>query len=102
MDVGAHVGGGVTGILERLVPLVPGSASNGDLDSQKSVNTGVVPKSCCLDAGGGVPGGINLPLHVGGIFRVRAVPGAEIYHSGKKVNTEIFFVRLVRSAGDSN
>ena len=53
--------------------------------------------------GGGVgleagEGATDTPLQDGGVFRVRAVPGAEIYHLEKKVNTESFFVRLVRSA----
>ena len=64
----------------------------------KSVNTHEDHQVC-----GGVQqevgrGATDPPLQDGGVFRVRAVPGAEIYHLEKKVNTESFFVRLVRSA----
>ena len=43
-------------------------------------------------------GVVTSALSNGDVFSVRAVPGAEIYHLEKKVNTESFFVRLVRSA----
>ena len=67
------------------------------MDNRKSVNTGTKDQA----GAGGLPedgrGAIDAPLHDGTILGTRAVPGAEVYHLEKKVNTESFFVRLFRS-----
>ena len=47
---------------------------------------------------GATTGVSNSANSVGGVRQYQAVPGAEIYHFKKKVNTESFFVRFVRSA----
>ena len=67
------------------------------MGAQKSTNNQgaqEVDADCPQGVGGG---GADLAEFNGVIFSSGAVPGAEIYHFKKKVNTESFFVRLVRS-----
>ena len=76
----------------------PGSAGSRDGRSSEINKQSPGPK--VLDGGnvGVADGVVTSALSNGEVSSVRAVPGAEIYHLEKKVNTESFFVRLVRSA----
>ena len=74
------------------------SARGGDEGARKSTNNPgaqEVDGECPQGVGGGRTDRAEFN---GAIFVSRAVPGPKLWHSEKKVNTESFFVRLVRSA----